>query len=168
VHWHADFQIWNCGEKLDLIEPEGMLNRIGTELFHEHNDGRMHAEGIIKNIRDVDLHNFFDFIGGKLIETSFDVLTDDGVVKVKDGDLCNGESGEVQIFLYKVINSHSSQKEGFIVEQLKVNENYVLSPYQDVPPGDCIIIEFDKRKDKTDRICDTYKLAVEQKRMVIA
>ena len=64
VHWHADFEIWKCGEKLDIIDPEGMANRVGSRLFHEHGDGRMHVEGIIKNIKSVDLHNFFNFIGG--------------------------------------------------------------------------------------------------------
>ncbi|MBI2105215.1 hypothetical protein HYT56_00075 [Candidatus Woesearchaeota archaeon] len=167
VHWHADLQIWNCDNKLDIINPEGMANRVGTKLFHEHNDGRMHVEGVIRNIKDIDLHNFFNFVGGNLVETSFSILTNQGIIEAKDGELCNGEIGEVQIFLYKVINSHPRQKNRFVVEQLKVNENYVLSPYQDVPPGDCIIVEFDKRKEKTDKICDTYQLAIEQKKMEI-
>ena len=167
VHWHADYEIWSCGKQLDLKDPEGIANRIGTRLFHEHGDKRMHAEGIIKDIRDVDLHNFFNFIDGFLSENSFSVPTNDGLFSVKDGEFCNGEAGEVQIFAYIVTNADPKQKTGFLVEQLKVNEKYVLSPYQDVPPGDCIIIEFDKRKDKTDKICETYRIAVEQERMVV-
>ena len=167
VHWHADFQIWKCGEKLDLVDPEGIANRVGSRLFHEHGDGRMHVEGIIKNIKEVDLHNFFNFIGGSLSETSFNVPTNDGVVEAEDGGLCDGENGEVQIFSYIVTNSHARQREGFLVEQLKVNGDYILSPYQDVPSGDCIIVEFDKRKEKTDKICDTYRLAIEQGKMVV-
>ena len=73
----------------------------------------------------------------------------------------------MQIFSYIVTNSHARQREGFLVEQLKVNGDYILSPYQDVPPGDCIIVEFDKRKEKTDKICDTYRLAIEQGKMVV-
>mgnify|MGYP001559140194 CR=1 FL=1 len=167
VHWHADYQIWSCDEQLDLVDPESIANRIGTRLFHEHGDKRMHVEGIIKKISDVDLHNFFNFVGGSLSENSFTVPTNDGAFNVNDGEFCNGEAGEVQIFAYVVTNPDPKQKSGFLVEQLKVNENYILSPYQDVPPGDCIIIEFDKRKDKTDKICDTYRIAVEQGRMVI-
>jgi len=167
VHWHADYEIWSCGKQLDLKDPEGMANRVGTRLFHEHGDKRMHAEGIIEDIRDVDLHNFFNFVGGFLSENSFSVPTNDGLFSVKDGEFCNGEAGEVQIFAYIVTNADPKQKTGFLVEQLKVNEKYVLSPYQDVPPGDCIIIEFDKRKDKTDKICETYRIAVEQERMVV-
>ena len=89
------------------------------------------------------------------------------VIEVSDGELCNGEPAEVQIFAYVVSNPDARQKSGFLVEQLKVNGNYILSPYQDVPPGDCIIVEFDKRKNKTDKICETYRIAVEQGRMMI-
>lgn len=167
IHWHADFQVWNCGKQLDLVDPKGIANRVGTRLFHEHGDKRMHVEGVIKDVSDVDLHNFFNFIGGYLSERSFSIPTNNGVVSVTDGKSCNGGDGEVQIFAYVVTNAHASQKEGFIVEQLKVNENYVLSPYQDVPPGDCIIIEFGERKEKTDKICETYRIAVEQGRMVV-
>ena len=167
VHWHADFEIWKCGKKLDIIDPEGMANRVGSRLFHEHGDGRMHVEGIIKNIEDVDLHNFFKSIGGDLSEISFNIPADHNIIEVSDGELCNGEPAEVQIFAYVVSNPDASQKSGFLVEQLKVNGNYILSPYQDVPPGDCIIVEFDKRKNKTDKICETYRIAVEQGRMMI-
>ena len=167
VHWHADYQIWNCGERLDIMEPEKLTNRIGTRLVHEHGDNRIHVEGIIKDIHNADLHNFFNVLGGELTETSFSMPSNEGIVTANDGGLCNGESAEVQIFAYIVEDANLKQKPGFLVEQLKVNENYILSPYQDVPPGDCIIIEFDKRKEKTDKICDTYRVAVEQGRMVI-
>ena len=167
VHWHADFEIWKCGKKLDIIDPEGMANRVGSRLFHEHGDGRMHVEGIIKNIEDVDLHNFFKSIGGDLSEISFNIPADHNIIEVSDGELCNGEPAEVQIFAYVVSNPDARQKSGFLVEQLKVNGNYILSPYQDVPPGDCIIVEFDKRKNKTDKICETYRIAVEQGRIMI-
>src|SRR3989344_9369237 len=95
VHWHADYEIWSCGKQLDLKDPEGMANRVGTRLFHEHGDKRMHAEGIIEDIRDVDLHNFFNFIDGFLSENSFSVPTNDGLFSVKDGEFCNGEAGEI-------------------------------------------------------------------------
>jgi hypothetical protein len=162
VHWHADFQIWKCGGRLDVINPTGLSNRVGTRLFHEHNDNRVHVEGIVKSLVNLDLHNFFRVIGGSLDRNSFIVPTTEGMVEAKDGDLCNGEEAEVQIFLYKVTNAERGQGSGYLVEQLKVNEDYILSPYQDVPPGDCVIVEFDERKDKTERICETYKIALEQ------
>ena len=167
VHWHADFQIWNCNKRVDIVDPEDIANRVGTRLVHEHGDDRIHVEGVIRKLEDADLHNFFNYINGKLNRDSFSIPVHDGFIERKDGELCNGEKGEVQIFAYVASNANARQKSGFLVEQLKVNENYIISPYQDVPPGDCIIIEFDKRKDKTEKICDTYQVAVEQGRMVI-
>src|SRR3989338_7665363 len=55
VHWHADFEIWNCGEQVNLLDPTGLTNRIGTPLFHEHNDARIHVEGTLRAKEDVSL-----------------------------------------------------------------------------------------------------------------
>src|SRR3989338_3276585 len=35
VHWHADFQIYSCGQPVKLKKPTGLSNRIGTPLMHE-------------------------------------------------------------------------------------------------------------------------------------
>ena len=64
VHWHADFQVWNCGQKVDLVDPQGLSNKVGTATFHEHNDNRIHVEGVVINQSDASLGNFFKFIGG--------------------------------------------------------------------------------------------------------
>ena len=159
VHWHADFEIWKCGKKLDLIDPKGLTNRIGTPVLHEHGDNRIHVEGVVVDFSDVDLHNFFDVVGGSLDKDNFIALTNNGIVEAKNGDLCNGEEGKLQVFVYEVLNPYRSQT----FEQRKVEdfENFILSPYASVPPGSCIIIEFDKEKERTDKICETYKIAIE-------
>ena len=64
VHWHADFEIWDCGQKIDLINPTGFSNRVGNPVFHEHGDDRIHVEGVVVEKKDVDLHSFFEVIGG--------------------------------------------------------------------------------------------------------
>src|SRR3989344_9432590 len=30
VHWHTDFELWNCGQRVNLEDPKGLSNRIGT------------------------------------------------------------------------------------------------------------------------------------------
>jgi len=159
VHWHADFEIWNCGEKVDLLDPSGLSNRFGTPVFHEHNDFRIHVEGVVVKEEDVSLENFFKVVGGKLTKDSLVVPTNDGEVYVRDGDLCQGKPGTVQVFAYEITNP---QEQGsWIYTQRKV-EDYApyISPYAHVPPGDCIIIEFDQEKEKTDKICATYQAAI--------
>lgn len=48
VHWHADFEIWACGNQLELKDPyEFLSNKVGTPTLHEHDDQRIHLEGVV-------------------------------------------------------------------------------------------------------------------------
>ena len=162
VHWHADFEIWVCGERVDLADPEGFSNRIGSPVFHEHGDDRIHVEGVVVNKNHVNLRRFFYFVGGTLDDDLLELPVNDGILSVKNGDLCNGKTGELQVFVYKVLNPSDAKEWGY--EQVKIEyfENYVLNPYSNVPPGDCIIVEFDANKNKTDKICKTFEVALNQ------
>lgn len=152
VHWHADLEIWNCGQKIDLRDPRGVSNRIGTSTFHEHGDDRIHVEGVVVELHNVNLHRFFEVVGGELTEEELVVPTDEGMVAASNDDNCGEEEGKVQVFVYQV-------QEGAYRQQ-KVTEEYVLSPHSLVPPGDCIIIEFDREKERTDKLCSSYAAAV--------
>ncbi|MEK6939790.1 MAG: hypothetical protein AABX31_03610 [Nanoarchaeota archaeon] len=162
VHWHADFEVWNCGKKLDVINPNGLSNRIGTPVFHEHNDFRIHIEGVVIKTEDVALDNFVNVIGGALSEESLGVPTNEGIVLLRNGDLCSGKPGKVQVFVYTVANPQESGKWIYTQEKIEDYANYVLAPYSHVPPGDCIIVEFDREKERTDKICTTYQVALDQ------
>lgn len=156
VHWHADLEIWNCGKEVDLLDPKGLSNKIGTPTFHEHNDKRIHLEGIVFTPRDASLGNFFHVIGGKLSADSFFVPTNSGLTSAKNGDSCGGRSGEVQVFVYKTNKDNT-----YIQQKLSEPQNYVISPFSGVPQGDCIIVEFDEPKTRTDKMCRSYKVAEE-------
>lgn len=165
VHWHADFEIWNCGKKVDLKDPEGFSNRVGTPIFHEHGDDRIHIEGVLLDKEEVKLHHFFEVIGGILKENYLIIPTNKGTIKLENGDLCNNVPAKLQVFVYKITNPEAKKGE-WILKQEKLNEkefvNYILSPYSQVPPGDCIIIDLDKEKQKTEKICETYKVAIQK------
>lgn len=156
IHWHADYEIWACGQMLELIDPTGISNRIGTPVFHEHNDNRIHVEGVVLNPEDVELGKFFKFVGGQLHKEHFMLPTNNGVVEKNNGDTCNGKNGKIQVFVYKTKNGRYTQ------EKIEDFEEYVLSPYPNIPPGDCIIIEFDEEKPKTEHICTTYRIAIQR------
>ncbi|TSC83568.1 MAG: hypothetical protein G01um101413_978, partial [Parcubacteria group bacterium Gr01-1014_13] len=66
VHWHADFRIFDCGNEVLLEEPTGLSNRIGRADLHEHGDGRIHIEGVVTELQDVSLGEFFESFGGTL------------------------------------------------------------------------------------------------------
>ncbi|MBI2651283.1 hypothetical protein HYX01_02335 [Candidatus Woesearchaeota archaeon] len=162
VHWHADYEIYVCNKKIELLKPKGFSNSVGIPLFHEHDDNRIHVEGVVTNIKDVSLHNFFEAVNGYLEEDKMGIPTDYGFEEAKNSELCGEKSGKLQVFLYKIRNPKDAKS--WIYEQIKLGdfENYVLAPYSQVPPGDCIIIEFGEDKEKTENMCSTYKAAIER------
>ena len=64
--------------------------------------------------------------------------------------------GEMQVFAYRVNpdNTYSQTK-------LADPATYVMAPESQVPPGDCIIFEFDTPKPRTNKLCRSFKVAKE-------
>ena len=59
VHWHADIEMWACNNELELRDPIGRFNnKIGTSVLHEHNDKRIHLEGVPITEKDASLGKF--------------------------------------------------------------------------------------------------------------
>lgn len=156
VHWHADFEIWGCGDRIDLIKPHGLSNRAGTPVFHAHGDDRIHVEGVVVDPQDINLKHFFEVIGGELNKDSIAIPTDTGRVVFRNGDSCDDSTGVLQVFVYRTENGKVVQ------HKLGDFEQYVLSPSMNIPPGDCIIIDFDKDKPKTNHMCETYRSAIKK------
>ena len=96
VHWHADFEIYDCDNRVELTDPKTFLtNRIGSPLFHEHNDNRIHVEGTVDKIEDISLSSFFEVVGGKLTEEELLIPTNKGSLNTdslsrRNGELCMG------------------------------------------------------------------------------
>lgn len=157
IHWHADFEIWHCGRQINIKDPEGFSNKVGTEVVHEHNDNRMHFEGVLLTLHDASIGHFFESLGGNMSSKHLTIPKDSGMTTYKDGDICSeGTKTSMQVFVYQTKNGEVSQK------KLKDPPNYVISPYGQIPPGDCIIIEFDREKERTDKLCPFYKIAIEK------
>lgn len=156
VHWHADFKIVQCGEELDLINPEGLSNRIGTPEFHEHGDNRIHLEGVVTKKENFTLGKFFNVVNSELHNDHMVVSTVNGMVRLDNNGICNDTPAEFQVFVYQIKDS--------IVRQMKLTEpeTYIISPYGTIPPGDCIIFELDTVKDKTDAICDFLQIGIDK------
>lgn len=162
VHWHADFRIYNCGQEIDLADPTGLSNRIGTPLFHEHDDGRIHVEGAVLDEANLTLGSFFKTIGGQVSPREMILPTNDGYVRLASGDFCVGGDpayenrlAQLQVYLYR------TEGRKVIQEKLVDWPNYVLSPQPDVPPGDCIIFELNPDiRGQTRNICPAYLQAL--------
>ncbi len=143
VHWHADYEVWACGEKLDLIDPVFPRNKIGSPLFHEHNDNRIHVEGTVHELDKITLGAYFSVIKGELSQGVLTYPTINGVRSLKDGDQCGGEKSKLNVYV-----------NGNRVEDY---ESYLFYPDAYVPPGDCIIVEFSSTESvTTDKICSSW------------
>lgn len=158
VHWHADIEVWACGKEVELEDPKGTLsNKIGTATLHEHNDKRIHMEGVVVHPEDASLGKFFQVIGGEISKDSLIVPTNNGPYPYTNGSMCaDGSQGQIQTFVYQV------DKEGYYSQKKIENpEQYIISPYSQVPSGDCIIVEFGPEKDRTEQLCKSYEVALE-------
>lgn len=156
VHHHADFEIWECGKEHEIEEPKGLSNKVGTEAVHIHNDKRIHIEGVIVKPENAALGNFFESIGGKLTRDSISFPGHEDLETFQTGDSCpNVETAQVQVFVYKVKGNYYTQS------KIKNPQNYIISAENNVPPGDCVIIELDQEKPRTDKLCRSFEVAIQ-------
>ena len=93
VHWHANFEVFLCGERQDFTTGYDFeKNRLGSHILHSHNDNVIHIEGQIPKREDIAIGNFFDLIGVPFSSTQ--------IMDKTNGDLCtSGEPGTVKMIV---------------------------------------------------------------------
>jgi hypothetical protein len=160
VHWHADFEMWVCGEQIDLVNPHGWLsNKVGTASLHEHNDKRIHLEGVVVEPRDASLGKFFSVVGGMIDDDRLVLPTNDRTLILADGDRCpDGTLADVQTYAYTVNGLGPGGKRAYSQRKLDNPEDYIIAPESQVPPGDCIIVEVGPTRERTDKRCLQYQV----------
>lgn len=192
VHWHSDIEFWACGSEIELRDPQGFLsNKIGSTTYHEHNDKRIHLEGVVvRKDTDASLEKFMQVTGGYINKSGIAIPlnkdettwfasgektdgdmqlppqvdsfrqfvkeTDKGpVLELKNGQSCDDRSiGELQAFVYR----YDKVDKTYTQEKLADPSKYVMRDESVVPPGDCVIVEFDAKKARTDKLCEQYGL----------
>lgn len=189
VHWHTDIEFWACGSELELRDPRGLFsNKIGTATYHEHNDKRIHLEGVVvRKKEDASLRKFMDVIGGYIgqdrigiplnedsrqwfatgdkvdgdiqstdnveqLKNSVQPSKDGPVMELINGQRCGSEPAELQAFVY----TFDKKTKTYTQRKLDNPAEYVMREESVVPPGDCVIVEFEPYKDRTDRLCQQY------------
>jgi len=199
VHWHADFEMWACGQELELRDPIGALsNKIGTPTLHEHNDKRIHLEGVLVEEPDASIGKFFHVIDGAITDSAIriplnsdgpyfddedadyeidqetrDYITQNYVNPGRDGDsatfvdgqtCADGTLADVQVFAYQLQRDENGRyviedgKTVFIQRKIEDPVDYIINGEPIVPPGDCLIFEFDKTKPSTDKLCRQFEV----------
>jgi len=178
VHWGTDYQIWACGNQLELRDPRGLLSdRVGTPTLYEKNDGRIHYDGTPSNLPDdASLGMFMQAIGGEISDSSLVVPLNDGngfvgtpstpeqvesyITTNRDGlsarfvndQRCGDSPAVVQVFAY----SYNAATQTYTQTKLNHPALYELSHSSASPPGDCVIVEFAPTKERTDHLCASY------------
>jgi hypothetical protein len=192
VHWHTDVEFWVCGQEIELRDPyEFLSNKVGTSTYHEHNDKRIHLEGVvIDESYDASLEKFMKVTGGKIGRDNITIPTmpslfeddidgdtvggnqdvvkqyaktdDEGrtVLELENGMQCgSGETGELQAFVYR----YNEDDDTYTQTKLETPARYVMRDEPNVPPGDCLIVEFDRSKERTDKLCQQYGVRDEKR-----
>lgn len=187
VHWHTDVEFWACGQEIELRNPfEFLSNKIGTASYHEHDDKRIHLEGVvIDKAEDSSLAKFMKVTGGSISDDAISIPTDENfiendvdgdkpygsitnidqylqkdedgraILSMKNGDLCEPyemQKGELQAFLIRTNKGEDS----YTQTKLENPGEYTMRDESTVPPGDCLIVEFDLPKERTTRLCQQY------------
>ncbi len=184
VHWHADIEIWACDNELELRNPTGLSNKIGTATLHEHDDRRIHLEGVVVDEKvDATLGKFMHVIDGSITKDSMivplepsryfeDELDGDGpsdtnqeaiepyLVK-KDGKVTarfvnGGECNGVPSEAQVFVYQYNETDNTYEQTKLEDPASYVIRDNPNIPPGDCVIFEFGPARDRTDKLCEQY------------
>jgi hypothetical protein len=172
IHWHADYEVMveenNEYQQLDLIDPSNFCeetrhesttmcslnDRTGSTKYHEHNDNRIHLEGIFKKREDAVLSAYFETFGGKLTNTELRYPTNDRMVEKAEGN-----SETLKILIKQGVGGNREwcaiEKQSNLSEQdiCRTSEgelattpsNYVISPYKRGPTLDDIFIVYDSK-----------------------
>lgn len=170
IHWHADFEVIVEGQEIDLIDPEtfcqematestymcSINDRVGITKYHEHDDDRIHVEGVFKTREEATLGAFFNTFQGTLtrdmlrIPTNTDTIyrTNAGgktlKILVKRG--VGGNRGWCAISDDVPVEDQCI--DAFTDEHVTSPHDYVISPYQteqlDNPILDKIFIIYDE------------------------
>ncbi len=174
VHWHADIEFWACGNQLELRDPKGLLsNKIGSPTLHEHNDKRIHVEGVPIAAKDASLGKFMQVVGGEvssdtlvvplnaknyfvagaqapeLVEPFISAEKDGTVARFVSGQQCDKQESTPQVFVYQTDEATKTYRQ----TKLNVPADYTIAHKSDVPPGDCVIFEFGPIRQHTDKLC---------------
>lgn len=75
------------------------------------------------------------------------------VMELASGKRCGGARAELQVFVYRFNKADKTYRQ----EKLTDPTEYVMSTDSSLgPPSDCVIVDFDTPKDRTDKLCEQY------------
>lgn len=165
IHHHADFEVFvqrqGDLQALDLVNPSNFCkkdymctlnDRTGSTRYHEHNDNRIHLEGVFETRNEATLAAFFDNFNGELSNTKLVYPTNDGTVSVEE------DGKELKIIVNRgtggnrhwcVIGNEVPDSQTcvnpYTGEPADSPSEYIISPHKRGPSLDDIFVIYDSR-----------------------
>lgn len=154
IHYHADYEVLVPGdngslERADLVDPENFCgegkgymcklnDRTGTTKYHEHDDNRIHLEGVFMTREEATLRAYFNTFDGELTNEKLVYPTNDGFVRLEENSTHSlkilVEKGAGGARHWCVIGNEVSQE--YVCrawdtgERATSPDKYVISPYK--------------------------------------
>lgn len=146
VHWHADVEYWACGSEIELRDPYRFLsNKIGTATLHEHDDKRIHLEGVVVDEdEDATLGNFMHVIDGNLEKGTITIPVHQDYVAEDDIDGDEVDASNL-LYLESLIRGSGNSR------YLTLNNGDMCGEGPDAEPGELQVFVYNYNKDD-----DTY------------
>jgi hypothetical protein len=176
----SQIEYWACGVQLATPAPNKPFSSSNGEgAFYDYGDGFARFQGVIdQEVNAPNLSNFQRAIGGSITATSMvlplspDVVSttidgdspdpsgvsridkfvssavdDQSTITLVNGATCGSTSSVINIFGYSVNESTNT----YMQKKYEFPSNLDLGKIQNI--SDCIIVEFDSIREKTDRLC---------------
>lgn len=112
---------------------------------------------MVVDYTDVSFGEFFRVIGGELTKRSLTIPTNEGAKNFISGQSCPDNDLPAQLQVFAI--TANLQEKTFTQTKLTDPANYQFTRNSRVPPGDCLIVEFETPKDRTDKLCQSYEVA---------
>ena len=147
VHWHADYEVWVCGDKVTTWKDAGVWydNKVGSAELHTHEDYRIHVEGTLTKLSEGSLHSFFEVSGGEYEDDYVVLPLEEGLKTVRNGDSCpNGKPGKWTLYVEDGLDRGSRT-----IRVEPEGPEYVIAPYGNIPPGDVLYFVFDSEDNES-------------------
>ncbi|MFB6208142.1 MAG: hypothetical protein ABEJ69_02235 [Candidatus Nanohaloarchaea archaeon] len=167
VHYHADYEVivqnsTGVYERLELVDPAefcgesymcNLNDRTGVTRYHEHDDNRIHLEGVFRERSDATLRAYFNTFGGELTNEKLVYPTNNGIVKLEEN-----ANKSLKIIVRRgtgggrhwcVVGNEIDQQ--YVCRSWDTGnralspDDYIVSPYKRGPTLDDIFIVYDSK-----------------------
>lgn len=183
VSWRAGLEVWACGIHIkpkpqptwvdgSTLVFEDIYFNLSKELSLTNvlaNNGAKIGGGNLRLAVDQNAINQLGPQERSLIDDKLSLVDGQLEINLRSGQNCQQIPSELQIFVYQADENGQGYQQTKLTPGVKINQpisrletearelsqeqDYVYTPAESMPPGDCLIIELDVPKESTNKVC---------------